>query len=285
MNYDNLNNIECRMYENDLPQEGDLVMVKVIDVEENGARCELLEYANISGLLPATEYSRKRIKSIKKIVKPGNRDVLTVLRVDTEKRYIDLSKKHVTPQEIQDVSSRFQKSNFVHSTLRQMCINHPEVTLQDMYESIGWPLSRIYGHAYDGMFQAAKNEDVLNALDLDGNIRNELTNSLHKKFQEKPQTLSAIVSVTCIGPKGVIAVKEALLQGINVNSTNSCDVQFTVLSPPDYCISCKCMESESENIRELIQQIIEAIKESILSQDGGHFAIKQDICVQNENKN
>ena len=176
-----MDRITCHMYENALPKEGDLVVVKILDVGDNGAQCQLLEYGGIKGLLPCTEYSRKRIRSIKKIVKPGNRDVLTVLRVDTDKKYIDLSKKHVTRDEHQQTESRFQKSNYVHSCLSHLSEIHQR-NLEDMYQIIGWPMYRDFGHAFDGLEQAAKNFSILDKYHIEGNIMSDLQKSLECYF-------------------------------------------------------------------------------------------------------
>ena len=39
--------MSCHMYENKLPQEGDIVIVKILKVNDNGAQCQLLENNNI----------------------------------------------------------------------------------------------------------------------------------------------------------------------------------------------------------------------------------------------
>ena len=43
--------LECRFYEDELPNENDLVVVQVKRVEENGAYVSLLEYGNKEGLV------------------------------------------------------------------------------------------------------------------------------------------------------------------------------------------------------------------------------------------
>jgi translation initiation factor 2 subunit 1 len=68
-------------------------------VTENGAYVILLEYENMEGLILSTEVTRKRVKSVKKFLKVGKQETMMVIRVDREKRYIDLSKKQVQPEE------------------------------------------------------------------------------------------------------------------------------------------------------------------------------------------
>lgn len=75
----------CRMYEEKYPEVDQIVMVKVTQIAEMGAYVSLLEYNNIEGMILLSELSRKRIRSINKLIKVGRKEVVTVLRVDKEK--------------------------------------------------------------------------------------------------------------------------------------------------------------------------------------------------------
>ena len=47
-----------------------------------------------------SELSRRRIHSIQKLIRVGRNEVVMVLRVNQEKGYIDLSKRHVSPMDV-----------------------------------------------------------------------------------------------------------------------------------------------------------------------------------------
>ena len=53
----------------------------------------------MEGLILSTEVTRKRVKSVNKFIKIGRMETMMVIRVDKEKRYIDLAKKKVQPEE------------------------------------------------------------------------------------------------------------------------------------------------------------------------------------------
>lgn len=77
--------LSCRMYANKFPEVDDLVMVNVRQIAEMGAYVQLLEYDNIEGMILLSELSRRRIRSIQKLIRVGKNEVVVVLRVDKEK--------------------------------------------------------------------------------------------------------------------------------------------------------------------------------------------------------
>ena len=90
------------MYEQRFPEVEDVVIVQVRSIADMGAYVSLLEYNNIEGLLSLwvwciaeaaawigmillSELSRRRIRSINKLIKVGRCEQCVVLRVDKEK--------------------------------------------------------------------------------------------------------------------------------------------------------------------------------------------------------
>lgn len=84
-----------------------------------------------------SELSRRRIRSIQKLIRVGRNEVVVVLRVDKEKGaqipcvvirslqsclpgYIDLSKRRVSPEDIAKCDERYTKSKTVASIMRHV---------------------------------------------------------------------------------------------------------------------------------------------------------------------
>lgn len=57
----------------------------MLQIAEMGAYVKLLEYDNIDGMILLSELSRRRIRSIQKLIRIGRNEVVVVLRVDKEK--------------------------------------------------------------------------------------------------------------------------------------------------------------------------------------------------------
>jgi translation initiation factor 2 subunit 1 len=81
-----------------------------------------------------------------------------VIRVDKEKKYIDLSKRRVSGEDIRRCDERFNKSKTVHGVLRHVATKLGTRILS-LYQRVAWPLSRKYGHALDA-FQLSITDPV-----------------------------------------------------------------------------------------------------------------------------
>ena len=73
---------------------------------------------------------------------------MMVIRVDKEKRYIDLSKKKVQPEEATQCELFFKNAKIVHNILKQTAVKL-DCTLLELYEQFGWDLYDRFEHAYN----------------------------------------------------------------------------------------------------------------------------------------
>ena len=55
-----------------------------------------------------------------RLIRVGKNEVVVVLRVDKEKGYIDLSKKRVSPEEVERFEEKYNKSKAVHSIMKHV---------------------------------------------------------------------------------------------------------------------------------------------------------------------
>jgi translation initiation factor 2 subunit 1 len=189
------------MYDNQYPEADEVVMVQVKAISEMGAYVSLLEYNGIEGMILLSELSRRRIRSITKLIKVrsgsalihptllwfffgictrlvaesavldqvGRQEPVMVLRVDKEKGYIDLSKRRVSPEDVAACEERFNKSKMVHSIMRHVA-ETTGADLEQLYREIAWPLYKLYGHAFDAFKTMVQEPDVVFArLEQEGN--------------------------------------------------------------------------------------------------------------------
>jgi translation initiation factor 2 subunit 1 len=176
----------CRFYEEKYPEVESFVMVNVKQIAEMGAYVKLLEYDNIDGMILLSELSRRRIRSIQKLIRVGRNEVVVVLRVDKDKGYIDLSKRRVSPEDIVKCEERYNKSKMVHSIMRHVA-EKTQVPIEEIYQTIGWPLNKKYGHSIDAFKLSITNPEVWNDVTFPNDVvKEELQSYIGKRLTPQP---------------------------------------------------------------------------------------------------
>lgn len=66
------------------------------------------------GMILLSELSRRRIRSVNKLIRVGRSECVVVIRVDKEKGYIDLSKRRVYSKDLIQCEDRFAKAKAVN---------------------------------------------------------------------------------------------------------------------------------------------------------------------------
>ncbi|KAI9348453.1 eukaryotic translation initiation factor 2 alpha subunit-domain-containing protein [Zopfochytrium polystomum] len=229
------------MYESRFPEVDDLVMVNVRQIAEMGAYVHLMEYNNIEGMILLSELSRRRIRSIQKIIRVGKNEVAVVMRVDKEKGYIDLSKRRVSNEDVKKCEEKYNKSKSVHSIMRHVA-ERLGLNLEDLYTTVGWPLYKKYGHAYDGFKLAVYEPDVVfQGIDVSEDIRSELVANIRRRMTPQAVKIRADIEVTCYGYEGIDAIKAALSAG-ELLSTAEVPIKITLVAPPLYVMQTNAMD-------------------------------------------
>lgn len=255
----------CRFYENKYPEVDEVVMVNVQEIAEMGAYVKLLEYDNIEGMVLLSELSRRRIRSIQKLIRVGKNEVAVVLRVDKEKGYIDLSKRRVSAEDIVKCDERYNKSKAVHSILRH-CAEKFTISLETLYLTIGWPLSRTYGHAYEAFKLSITDPNIFAKIEAPSpDVLEELRLYISRRLTPQAIKIRADVEVSCFSYEGIDAIKAALKSAEEV-STEHMLVKAKLVAAPLYVISCQALD-KNQGVT-LLEKAIENISTTITSKGG-----------------
>lgn len=268
----------CRFYEERFPEVDDVVMVQVRSIAEMGAYVSLLEYGNIEGMILLSELSRRRIRSVQKLIKVGRQEPVMVLRVDREKGYIDLSKRRVSPEDLQKCEEKFAKSKLVHTIMRHVA-ETTGTDLEELYTQIGWPLYKLYGHAHDAFRQMITDEesDVIfqrvkdecnNGQDiaiLTPDVKEGLLKNIRRRLTPQPIKIRADVEMTCFNYNGIEHIKTAMraAQGC---STEENEIKMRLVAPPLYVLTTMTL-NKNKGIA-LLNEAVEVCQKSIEGNKG-----------------
>lgn len=262
---------QIRFVENEFPEQGEIVFCKITSCNDLGSEAILLEYGNLNGFLPISEYSRKRIKSIRALIKPGNREVLEVMDVDPIKGYVDLSRKHVTDDERKDCADLFKQRKQVVSfgkTLGRKLKLDPLTVLQSAFwnhdESV------LNSEFFTKLtLNPDKLERFIEEMDFSEidkeSFAKEFTKILRQKYTPKKQKVWASIGIRCFGC-GINGIRKIINanndSGLQIvlskeHSSNANDKQ----DPSKYKPMNFKIFTETKNKQEAVKRI----KETLLS--------------------
>jgi translation initiation factor 2 subunit 1 len=265
--------LECRFYEAQFPEIEDVVVVNVRNIADMGAYVVLLEYNNIEGMILLSELSRRRIRSINRLIRVNRNEVAMVLRVDKEKGYIDLSKRRVSPEDVAKCEDRFNKAKAVHSILRHVAEMRHQ-TLEDLYKRIGWPLQKKFGSTHDAfklcLGAEEDQQDIFVGLDIDDETKEALTTYIRRRLAPQPVKIRGDIEISCYTYEGIDAIRESLQAGIDVGSQDM-PIKIKLIAPPRYTIDTMTLDKEAGKAS--LEKAIEVITEKIQAR-GGRLEVK-----------
>jgi len=240
----------------------------VRSIAEMGAYVSLLEYNNIEGMILLSELSRRRIRSINKLIRVGKQEVCMVLRVDREKGYIDLSKRRVSPEDVQKCDERFNRSKAVHSIVRHVSeVEHVE--MEALYRQTAWPLYEKFGHAYEAFRAAITDPDTIfseeNMPGLAASLKDTMLDNIKKRLTPTAVKIRADIEVTCFEYEGINAIKRALLKGEEMGNEDI-PIKIKLVAPPLYVLLASALDKD-KGIK-LLNDAIEEMTASIKSEKG-----------------
>ncbi len=268
--------LSCRFYEQKFPEIDDVVLVNVRSIEDMGAYVHLQEYNNIEGMILLSELSRRRIRSINKLIRVGRVEPVVVIRVDKDKGYIDLSKRRVSAEDIERCMEVVSKAKAVNSILRHVAAvlgYKSNDELEELYRKTAWHFeakTKKKGSSYDWFKQAVQDPSLLDECGLDEETKNVLLENIQQKLTQQAVKIRADVEVSCYTYEGIDAIKAALRAGI-ARGSEDVPVRVNLIAPPLYVVTTSTPEKQ-DGLR-VLNEACEAIGDKI-KEFGGHFDVK-----------
>jgi translation initiation factor 2 subunit 1 len=270
-----------RFYEQEYPEVEDIVIVQVLKIDDKiGAYVSLLEYDGKEGMINLGEISKRRIRSMSKLLRVGSTEVCMVVSVDEDKGYINLSKKRVASEDIPPKQDVFHKAKAVHGIMQHVAQTN-EINIEELCSKVSWPLHIKYPSAYDA-FKKHIDEEISLWDEIDWTqpgedltakaekIKADIETNLQRRLMQSMVRLQAKVDVSCSDYEGIEAVRAALMEGFKA-STPECEVSIKLIAHPVFALSCMCRDKVLGIAT--LDEAMEHIRKAIESR-GGEFAIR-----------
>jgi translation initiation factor 2 subunit 1 len=246
------------------PEIGDLVIATIEIVTDYGAYAKLDEY-NKRGLLHVSEISSSWIRNIRDFVREGQKVVLKVLRVDTEKGHIDLSLRRVTKREKIEKILSWKKERKAEALLREVAekigLSHEEV-----YEKAGKIIEEKYG-LYEGFEKVVKEgTEVLTKIGVPEILAKAFAEVAEERIHVKMVKVKGIIEIRCMKPNGVKIIKDSFLNAKKAEKTKDADVRFYVIAAPKY--SVEVLAENYKRAEEILQKVAQNVISNVVKAGG-----------------
>lgn len=190
------------------PENGELVVGKIDEIEDFGVFVDLEEYEDKRGLIHISEVASGWIKNVRDHVREGQTVVCKVLDVDEGSQQIDLSLKDVNDHQHSD---KIQEWKNEQKADKWMTIAFGEDMDDETYRSIANVFLSEFGSLYDGFEEAAiHGVEVLDGTDLSDEEINAIVETARENVSVPYVTVTGYVDLTSPASDGVEVVQEAL---------------------------------------------------------------------------
>jgi len=193
-----------------LPEVNELVLVTVKRVTPFAAWCGLEEYEAVEGMIHISEVAGKWVYDIRNFVKEGKQYVAKVLRVDPEKRQVNLSLKRVSSSEKRIKMNEFRRECKAEKILEKVARELGK-SLPQAYDEVGLLLKEKFGDLFSAFESVKESPSVLDELPIAKEWKDALKRVVENVLKQKEVTIKADLELKSYAPNGIERIKEVLM--------------------------------------------------------------------------
>jgi translation initiation factor 2 subunit 1 len=239
------------------PEAGDIVLVTVKEITGHGAYVSLDEYGNMTGFLHISEIATGWIRNIERYVKPKQKTVLKVIRVNKTRAEVDLSLKQVSGEERKSKLIEVKKNEKATAFMEMVKVkaNLADNQIDELEDKI----LQKYDNIYDFFETVAKKGiDSVHSLELSSEVIKAIEDESNK-IQVPHVEIRDILEISSRDPNGIGVIKN-ILSPLEAAKTN---VQVTInyIGAPKYRVTV-----QAENFKQAektMNSIMEKARTSI----------------------
>lgn len=245
-----------------LPEEGEIVIATVKEVTGHGAYVTLDEYNDMTGFLHISEIATGWIRNVERYVRPKQKAVLKVIRVNKTRGEVDTSLKQVSGEErkskLIEVKKNEKATAFMDFIKSKLKLTNEQVS------EIEEKILQKYDYAYDAFEAIArKGPEAIQNIELAQEIKNAMEEESNK-IQIPQVEVRGIMEISSKKPDGIEIIKSTLA-GIE-SSKGGANTTVTYVGAPRYRI---VVTAENFKVAEKsMNNSVEKIRSSIEKQHG-----------------
>ncbi|MBU1203667.1 MAG: S1 RNA-binding domain-containing protein [Nanoarchaeota archaeon] len=228
------------------PEVGELVMCTVKKVLFHSVFVYLDEYASAEGMLHISEVAPGRIRNIRDYVKEDKKIICKILKIDKEKRHIDLSLRRVNLSQKRNKNDEYKQEQKAEKLLEGVG-GKLKLSIAEMYHKAGYAMIEEFERLGECFYAIVADEvDLVKELKIDPKIAGEIVKVVKEKIKPVRCTASGIISVSCSASDGVERVKKVLK---GMSEFKGYDAKITYTGAPRYSISVIADDYKTVDVR------------------------------------
>ena len=200
------------------PEENELVICTVTKVQYHSVFVNLDEYDK-AGMIHISEVSPGRIRNIRDFVKEGKKVVCSVLRVNREKGYIDLSLRRVNEGQKRAKVDEIKKEQMAEKIV-EFVAKKLDKDVKSLYNDVSEKILAKYDSLYDCFEEVVSKEGLLEKLGLEKGVAKDLEEAIKQRIKEAKVNIEGKLKLVSYAPDGIEVIKETLKKAKEVGKDN-----------------------------------------------------------------
>ena len=253
-----------------LPEEGEILLCEVSNIHFHSVFVKILEYG-IDGMIHISEVSPGRIRNIRDYVKEGKYIVCKVLRVDKEKRHVDLSLRRVNERE------KIQKNNQIKQEQRAEKLvldvaKELKLEPKEMYKQVTSELFKDYDWLYNAFMEISEGKIKLSDYkDLEPKFTELLEKNIKKHIRPAIAVIRGQFHIKTFLPNGVKIIRDAF-ETIDKQVKGDYIIKYDGGAKYDFEIKGK----DYSECEKLLSSISEILDKTFKNPDSEYFVEKKN---------
>lgn len=247
----------------EFPEKDEIVIAVVKKILPYGAFCAIPEY-NTDAFLHISQVSSGWVKNIHEFISEGQRLVVKISHIDSEKNQIDVSLKAVTDDEKRNKLDSLKRSTKGEKLL-ELAIKNAK--LKSKVEDYREAIEEEYGELLSCFEECSENNlSSLEKIEIPKKLKEEIVAIAKSSIKKSKIILKGMIMLSCPDADGIDKIKSLL-------AFEDENLKFTYLGAPNYKFSFTC--DDYKNGEKELSKIIAAIEKKS-KESNCSFSFKRD---------
>ena len=253
----------------DIPEEGEYIIGRVIEVKDFGATLDLLEFTDQKAFVHISEVASGWVKYIRDFIREGQMVVVRVTKVKKGSKIIDASVRQVSGHRKQE-KIRFWKNEQRASKLLELVASKSKIDISDLKNEVREKMVGVYGSMYSAFEEAVINESGFKEAWKGKWVSNFIKIAIDN-VTPPFVTIGGTFDLTSYKPNGVESIRKALAKPEAIYEDTS--LKISTNGSPSYRISIK-----APNYKQAEEELKKAVDSVLINfkQEGGTGAFERN---------